>query len=136
MDDLIESLQRFAVSREHFKTTYLQLELTRFSQLTILVGVPAVIAAGLVGLFYAGVTGATLSMAYMPYVSIALMTIVTFPLALLAAYILRTATVSHRTAAIGPTVPGKDPEAGPFDVEYSNEETGRNGVVASDSEEN
>lgn len=122
-DGLIDALQRFAVAREHFKTTYLQRELTRFSQLTILSGVPSVVAAILIGLVYADFTGATLDIVYMPYVTSALIAIVLFPLALLAAYILRTATISHRTASIGPMLPGKDPEEGPFNVEHGQQDT-------------
>ena len=121
-DDVIDALQRFNVAREHFKTTYLQRELTRFSQLTVYYGVPSVISAMLVGLFYADLTGATLDLAIMPYVTSALITVVVIPLALLAAYILRTATITRRTASVGPVLPQKDPEEGPFDVEYGDQE--------------
>ena len=121
-DDVIDALQRFNVAREHFKTTYMQRELTRFSQLTVYYGVPSVIAAMLVGLFYADLTGATLDLVYMPYVTSALITVVVIPLALLAAYILRTATITRRTASVGPTLPQKDPEEGPFEVEYGDRE--------------
>jgi len=49
LDDLIESLELFHVAREQFKTTYLQQELTRFSQLTVYCGVPSILSAILVG---------------------------------------------------------------------------------------
>ena len=100
----------------------MQRELTRFSQLTVYYGVPSVIAAMLVGLFYADLTGATLDLAYMPYVTSALITVVVIPLALLAAYILRTATITRRTASVGPALPQKDPDEGPFEVEYGDRE--------------
>lgn len=115
-DALIAALGRFNVAREHFKTTYLQRELTRFSQLTVAFGVPSVVAAVVLGLVYADFDGATLALAYVPYVSSALITVVMLPLALLAAYILRTATITRRTASVGPMAPKKDPEQGPFDV--------------------
>ncbi|WP_306056190.1 hypothetical protein [Natronococcus wangiae] len=117
-DELIDALQLFNVAREHFKTTYLQRELTQFSQLTIYAGVPAIISAMLIGFIYADFGGPNISVALLPYVVSALVAVVVSPLALLAAYILRTATVARRTASVGPMLPQKDPEAGPFDVSY------------------
>ncbi|MFC4543956.1 hypothetical protein ACFO5R_18675 [Halosolutus amylolyticus] len=120
-DDLIESLELFAVAREQFKTTYLQRELTRFSQLTIYCGVPSILSAILVGLMYADVVGPSVSVAVLPYVAIGLIVVALSPLALLASYILRTATVTRRTASVGPIIPQKDPDEGPFDVTYGEE---------------
>ena len=114
-DDLIEAFTVFTIAREHTKTTYLQRELTRFSQLTIYSGIPAVTAAILIGLLYADTTGPTLSLSILPYIVSPLIVVVVFPLTLLASYILRTATITRRTASIGPIVPQKDPEADNFD---------------------
>lgn len=122
LDSLLDALQRFRVAREHFKTTYLQRELTQFSQLTIVYGIPSVIAAMLVALVYADFGGATFSLTYMPYVTSALIAVVVLPLAVLAAYILRTAAITHRTAAVTPTLPEKDLDEGAFDVEYGSQE--------------
>ncbi|MFC6767728.1 hypothetical protein [Natrinema soli] len=122
LDDLIESLELFHVAREQFKTTYLQQELTRFSQLTVYCGVPSILSAILVGLLYADVTGPSVSAAVLPYVVSVLILIVLSPLALLVSYILRTATITRRTASVGPMVPQKDPEEGPFDVSYGDAE--------------
>ncbi|ELY58761.1 hypothetical protein [Natronolimnohabitans innermongolicus] len=116
LEALITTLELFDTTREHFKTTYLQKELTRFSQLTIYCGVPAILAAMTLGFVYADLAGPTVSAAFLPYVVSALIAIVISPLALLAAFILRTATVTRRTASVGPMLPQKDPEAGPFDV--------------------
>ncbi|NUB90728.1 hypothetical protein HTZ84_14210 [Haloterrigena sp. SYSU A558-1] len=118
LEDLIESLKLFNVAREQFKTTYLQRELTRFSQLTIYAGVPSILAAILIGLLYADFTGPSISTAVMPYVVIGLITVGLSPLFLLVVYILRTATVTRRTASVGPMIPQKDPDEGPFDVSY------------------
>ncbi|QLG27113.1 hypothetical protein HUG10_05945 [Halorarum halophilum] len=117
-DELIEALQLFNTAQEHFKTVYLQRELTRFSQLTIYTGVLALLAAILIIPLYGDLGGATISPAYLPYVVSLLATVVFVPLALLASYILRTTTVTRRTAAIGPMLPQKDPEEGPFEVSY------------------
>ncbi|QLK25897.1 hypothetical protein HYG81_17750 [Natrinema zhouii] len=122
LDDLTESLELFHVAREQFKTTYLQQELTRFSQLTVYCGVPSILSAILVGLLYADVTGPSVSAAVLPYVVSVLILIVLSPLALLVSYILRTATITRRTASVGPMVPQKGPEEGPFDVSYGDAE--------------
>ncbi|WP_440766179.1 hypothetical protein [Natronorubrum sp. DTA7] len=121
LDDLIGTLQLFNTTREHFKTTYLQRELTRFSQLTIYCGVPAILAAMTIGFIYADLAGPTISAVYLPFVVSALIAVVITPLSLLVAYILRTATVTRRTASVGPMLPQKDPDAGPFSVSYDDE---------------
>ena len=124
LDDVLEGLRLIAIAQEHVKTTTLQRELTRFSQLTILLGVPAVFAAFLIGFLYGDVTGATISPDPLPYVVSALVAVVFSPLALLAAYILRTATIARRTASTGPMLPTKDPEEGAIDVSVDGEATG------------
>ncbi|MBZ6496198.1 hypothetical protein [Natrinema longum] len=118
LDELVDSLKLFSVAREQFKTTYLQRELTRFSQLTIYCGVPSILSAILIGLLYADFTGPSVSAAVLPYVVTALIVVVLMPLALLVSYILRTTTITHRTASVGPMVPQKEPDEGPFDVTY------------------
>lgn len=120
-DDVLEGLRLFNVAREHFKTTYLQRELTQFSKLTIYTGVPAIVSALLIGFLYADLTGPTVSVAVLPYVVSALVAVVVSPLALLVSYILRAATVTRRTVSTGPMLPEKDPGAGPFEVSYGDE---------------
>ena len=122
LDELIDSLKLFSVGREHLKTTYLQRELTRFSQLTIYCGVPSILAAIAIGLLYADFTGPSISLLALPYVTIGLILVGLSPLFLLVSYILRTATVTRRTASIGPMIPQKDPDEGPFDVGYGEDD--------------
>lgn len=122
LEELIESLELFITTREHFKTTYLQRELTKFSQLTIYCGVPAILGAMILGFIYAGLTGPMVSTPYLPFVVSGLIAVVVSPLSLLVVYILRTATITRRTASIGPMLPQKEPEAGPFDVSDSAED--------------
>ncbi|RQG94360.1 hypothetical protein [Natrarchaeobius chitinivorans] len=125
LDGLIDALESFSVAREHFKTTYLQRELTRFSQLTIYCGVPAILSAMLIGFLYADLGGPAISADYLPVVVSALIAVVVSPLALLTSYILRTATVTRRTASVGPMLPQKDPDEGPFDVTYGEDSESR-----------
>lgn len=115
-DALQEELQLFDVAREHFKTTYLQRELTKFSRQTIYAGVPALLASIGLAFLYADWDGAAIGTEYLPVVTPALIAIMVFPLGLLASYVLRTATVTRRTASIGPMLPQKDPSEGPFEV--------------------
>ncbi|AGB15356.1 hypothetical protein Halru_0729 [Halovivax ruber XH-70] len=121
-DDIRSGLRLFAVAREHVKTTYLQRELTRFSQLTIGFGVPSILAAVLLGVTYADAAGPTLSYTALPAVVSVIVTIAIAPVALLAAYILRTATITRRTASTGPMLPAKAADEGPFDVTDSDDE--------------
>lgn len=121
IEDLIEVLTLFDVAGEHVKTTYLQRELTRFSQLTIAIGIPATLSALLLGFLFAAPLGNAIPTHYLPYVVSALVTVVVSPLGLLAAYILRTATVARRTASIGPMGPQRSPEEELFDVQYGEE---------------
>jgi hypothetical protein len=124
-DRLLDALKLFNVARTHFKTTYMQRELTQFSRQTLYVGVPAVLSAMVLGMMYADIGGATVTSDLLPFAAIALVTVVVSPLALLASYILRTATIVRRTASIGPMLPQKDPEEGPFEVSYGGEEEGQ-----------
>ncbi|AXR79459.1 hypothetical protein [Natrarchaeobaculum sulfurireducens] len=121
LEELIDALELFGIAREHFKTTYLQRELTRFSQLTIYCGVPAILAAMLIGFIYADLAGPAISIDTLPWVVSALVAVVVSPLALLTSFILRTATVTRRTASVGPMLPQKSPDEGPFDVTYGDE---------------
>lgn len=121
LDELIGTLELFTTTREHFKTTYLQRELTRFSQLTIYTGVPAILAAMTIGFLYADFGGPTVSAVVLPYLVSGLVGVVVTPLSLLVSYILRTATVTRRTASVGPMLPQKDPDEGPFHVSFGDE---------------
>lgn len=121
-EELIDALQLFKTAQAHFKTVYLQRELTRFSQLTVFTGLPSIAAAVFIILLYGGLGGPTIRLSYHPYVVSLLTSIVLVPVGLLAAYILRTATLTRRTVAVGPMILAKDPDLGPFDVSYGESE--------------
>ncbi|WP_122088836.1 hypothetical protein [Halalkalicoccus subterraneus] len=112
LTDLIETLQLFNVARSHFKTTYMERELSRLSRLITYLGIPAVLAALSTGLLYGESGGLTISPEIAPQVIIPLILVVLSPLALLSAFVLRSATVTRRTASIGPMVPNKEVEEG------------------------
>jgi hypothetical protein len=117
-EELIDALELFNVARTHFKTTYMQRELTQFSRLTLYCGLPSVFSAMTIGFLYADIGGVAIDPTLLPYVVTALIVVVASPLALMAAYILRTATLIRRTASIGPIIPQKAPEDDPFDVSF------------------
>lgn len=127
LEALVEDLSLFDVAQEHFKTTYLQRELTRFSRLTIYAGVPSILAGIGLALLYADHGGPAIPNDYLPLVGAALVAVVVAPLGLLASYILRTATVTRRTASVGPMLPQKEPEAGPFESSVGDGEERRGG---------
>lgn len=117
-DRLLDGLRLFSTAQAHFKTVYLERELTRFSQLTVYCGAPAIGAPVLIALLYGGLGGATIQLTYHPYVISLLVTVVFVPVGLLISYILRTATLTRRTAATGPVLPQLDPDDEPFEVSY------------------
>ncbi|ADJ14663.1 hypothetical protein [Halalkalicoccus jeotgali] len=112
LTDLLETLQLFNVARSHFKTTYMERELSRLSRLITYLGIPAILAALSTGLLYGDRGGLTVSPEIAPQVIIPLILVVLSPLALLSAFVLRSATVTRRTASIGPMVPNKEVEEG------------------------
>jgi len=116
LEELQEELELFDVAVEHFKTTYLQRELTQFSRQTMFAGVPAILSSIGLAFLYADWTGAAIEAEYLSVVTPLLITVMILPLGLLVSYVLRIATVTRRTASIGPMVPQKDPSVGPFTV--------------------
>ena len=104
LSDLIGSIQRVDVARQYFKSLYLQDELSSLSRVLLYAGIPAEVVA--VSMLFAMTGSAT----EIPYDRIALPLAVTvgfLPLALLFAFIVRTATVTQRTTA---TIPFTTPE--------------------------
>ena len=102
IDDLLDRLREIDIARQYFKSVYLQVELSRLSRHLLYAGVPAVGVA--IGMLFAltGLSGPPMAQSMQRVVFPIAAGIGAFPLALLFAYILRTATVTERTAAITP----------------------------------
>ena len=102
IDDLLDRLREMDIARQYFKSVYLQIELSRLSRNLLYAGVPAVTVA--VGMLFSltGLSGPTFGRPLQRIVFPIAAAVGSFPLALLFAYILRTATVTERTAAITP----------------------------------
>lgn len=107
IDAVIDRLQEIDVARQYFKSIYLQQELSSLSRMLLYVGLPAVAVAlgALLHLTIPASDAAALS--YPGVFLVASLTVGTLPLAILCSYILRTATVTHLTAA---TLPFTTPE--------------------------
>jgi len=101
MEDLIDDLQRIDVARQYFKSVYLQEELSSLSRVLLYAGVPAE-AASVVALLALTTRGGTV-VTTNGHLFFPTAIVVSFlALALLFAFILRTATVTERTAATIP----------------------------------
>jgi hypothetical protein len=107
LDDVIEALELFGPAREHFKTLYFQWELINLSRAVLYAAVPALVVATGMILYVdnpASVPGSTLGVDNLVWLASAAVTVALLPFVLLLSYILRIATVTKRTLAIGPFV--------------------------------
>lgn len=107
LDALVETLELFGSAREHVKTLYFQWELIDLSRTVVYTAVPALVVAicGLLFLDAPGtVTGTTLGVDNLVWVTSAATTVALVPFVVLLAYVVRIATVAKRTLAIGPFV--------------------------------
>lgn len=106
LDSLIARLQEIDVARQYFKSIYLRQELSSLTRLLLYAGLPAEAVTALVLLSLTGDPAAFSRFELAVAVPVAL-AVGFLPLAILASFILRTATVTKRTAA---TVPFTTPE--------------------------
>jgi hypothetical protein len=101
IDSLVLRLQQIDVGRQYLKTVYMQDELARLSRHLFYVGLPAVLASGLMF----RTTGAGFGVFTGPQIDLIVPVVVTVglaPLVVLFVYILRITGVSNRTIAITP----------------------------------
>jgi hypothetical protein len=106
--ELEELFTEIDAVRQYLKTVLVERQLARLSRLLIYTGIPAVAVAAL-GIFtYRDVAGLTLSHSVLVVVAGMLVAVTLVPLAVLASYILRVATIARQTAAFGPFVPEPD----------------------------
>lgn len=104
VDVLLESI---AVVRQFFKTISLQQDFAALSRLLVYSGLVGLLGSVSLTLVYrtGSVTLPTSLLEFLVPITFAL---VVAPLALFAAYILRAATVAHRTVSVGPFIPPKE----------------------------
>jgi hypothetical protein len=106
LNDVIDVLEFFGPAREHIKTLFFQWELVNLSRQILYVSIPAlaVSAALFIYLNAGSFPGATLGIDNLTWIFSAGIAVASAPFLLLAAYILRIATIAKRTLAIGPFV--------------------------------
>ncbi|MGQ3414129.1 hypothetical protein ACT4ML_18025 [Natrinema sp. LN54] len=102
IDDLLNRLREMDIARQYFKSVYLQVELSRLSRYLFYAGIPA-IGTAIAALFVmTAATGPPFGRPVRAVVFPIAVAVGVLPLTTLFAYILRTATVTERTAAITP----------------------------------
>ena len=104
LDDLIEALELFGPTREHFKTLYFQWELVDLSRVILVASIPALVVSAFMVLYYeVGTLPALVPGVPTPVlvVSVAIGFAV-LPFAVLLSYVLRIATVALETSGAGP----------------------------------
>jgi hypothetical protein len=102
IDSLVEHLQDIDIARQYLKSVYLQQELAKLSRLLFYTGLPSVAVVAATLLVFTTPDGTAVPRWLLPVLVAAVITVGLVPLAVLASFILRTATVSQRTAAIIP----------------------------------
>jgi hypothetical protein len=107
IEAFVDVQELFGPAREHVKTLYFQWELIDLSRAVLYAAVPALVVTTGMILFVddpATVTGTTLGVDDLLWVTSAAAAVALAPFTLLLSYILRIATVTKRTLAIGPLV--------------------------------
>jgi hypothetical protein len=105
--DLLRSLELFAIGREYFKTLYYSREIAGLSRTLLVISLPTIITtASTILAINANLVPEVRMLGIPPlltFIAIAF-TIALAPYIVLTAYMLRVATVAHRTASAGPFV--------------------------------
>lgn len=109
LDELVDLLQDIDIARQYLKSIYLQQELASLSRLLFYTGLPSIAIVATTLYVFTTPSGTGLPDSVMPILLPVVMTIGLFPLTVLFSFILRTATVARRTAAIIPfTAPAQE----------------------------
>lgn len=104
LDGLVDHLRLLDISREYFKTLFIQKELAYFSRVLLYVGIPTVFIDTVVLLWFPGGLGVGNSSIVPPAVVLIAVTVSFAPLAVLFSFVLRIAVVVGRTVSILPFV--------------------------------
>jgi hypothetical protein len=106
LDDLIEALELFGPTREHFKTLYFQWELIELARVILVASVPALVGSASMVLYYEiGSLPPLVPGLPTPVLVVSLAVgLAVLPFAVLLSYVIRIATVAKRTLSIGPFV--------------------------------
>jgi hypothetical protein len=105
-DELVDILTLFGPALEHFKSLYFQWELVNLTRSILYAAIPALVASIATVLYLdpGSFPGTTLGVDDLVWLVSASATLALVPFYLLAAYVVRVATVSRRTGALGPFI--------------------------------
>jgi len=104
LEGLIETLELYGPAREHFKTLYIQWELTGLSRVILAASIPSLVVSVAMVLFYdpAAIAGSVAGVPLSLLVACVSVGVALIPFLVLLSYVLRIATVTQRTLSIGP----------------------------------
>jgi hypothetical protein len=102
LGELVDSLEQVDVARRVFKTVFIQSELAALSRTLLYIGVPVQVVTVVLMLLFTKAGGSGPSPATLRLIIPTIVTVGFAPILLLAAYILRLATVAKRTASMYP----------------------------------
>lgn len=105
LDDLVEAFELFATGKEYFKTLYYSWEISGLSRTLLVISLPAIlVTASTILAIDSGLVPDVWLAGLPPQLSFvaAAFTVSLAPYVVLTAYMLRVATVAHRTVAAGP----------------------------------
>ena len=106
LEDLSEALGLYGPAREHFKTLYFQSELITLSRTVLYVSIPSLVTSATVVLLFdvENYPGTVLGLDLGVLIVAAATAVAVAPFAVLLSYVLRIATITRRTLAIGPFI--------------------------------
>jgi len=106
LEDLSEALGLYGPAREHFKTLYFQSELISLSRTVLYVSIPSLVSSAVVVLLFdvENYPGTVLGLDLGVLIVAAATAVAVAPFAVLLSYVLRIATITRRTLAIGPFI--------------------------------
>lgn len=108
LDELIELLGQVAITRQTFKTMYMQYELAHLSKVLMYVGFPTLLGGGIFMMTYSPLIDAVGDPTLLVLIVSTVVTLVFLPFIVLLVYTFRIASIASRTADFGPFVPRVD----------------------------
>lgn len=110
LDDLIDALEAFAVSREYFRTLYIRSEFVGFTRAVLYTGLPALLVAHYTVQIVTpeAFPGATLGVQHNLWFVATALTVSTVPILVLISYVARLATLSKAGIFVSAFTPGRE----------------------------
>lgn len=108
LDRLNELFVELDAARQFLKTVVVERQLARLSRLLVYTGLPAVTVAAVAIFSYRDIAGLTVPHPLLVVIAGTIVVTTLVPLVILAAYVLRVATIARQTASYGSFVPEND----------------------------